>query len=312
MANRIQNADNVARVYLVKVKGHPSREMLSRLERGGLVGDKYFKPQSVRVFEEYTQKARVQIVAVNNASVDLKAFCESKGFLVEKITRQAIGHITLHGLEPGHYRLLQKSQLEALYQQPELAERQLARQAEKLEKKAERSANWEERAEGERVRERQVRKVRREAAGERPGIIVKKRPKFEDVYGEPGRSDDRPAPRAPRQGSGWLDQGDSPRTARPGAGFKVRFGKKSAPRTPGARTQGEGYFDRPKKKPLSRGPRAAGKDARPGARSERPAGTGRAKPAARGGKRIRDFSKSPSARTPRSPRGKKPSTRTRS
>ncbi len=152
LAEKVQKSEKIPRVYLVKVKGHPDAEMLSRLERGGKVGERYFRPQTVRKFEEYAQKALVQIVAVGNAAIDIKAYVESKGFLVEKITRQAIGHITLHGLEPGHYRFLQKSQLEALVEQPELGQRRLEQEGEKIDARAERKASIEDKLEALRGR----------------------------------------------------------------------------------------------------------------------------------------------------------------
>ncbi len=256
MVEKIQKAENIARVYLVKTKGHPDREMISRLERGGLIGEKYFKPQSVRIFEEYTQKVRIQIVAVDNAAVDVKAFCESKGFLIEKITRQAIGHLTLHGLAPGEYRLLQKSQLEALYKQPELAQLQLDKEGKKLDKKAERAATRDEREEAYQA-------SRGETRGPKPRVTI--RPKFEDLYGKPGEKSDA-APRVPKQGSGWLDQGDDsdqPAPKKVGAGFKVHFSKRPSS---GARADRE---ERPAH--TSRGPRPVDAERPPARSGDRPA-----------------------------------------
>ena len=126
-AEKIQRRDDIPRVYHVKVKGHPNEEMLERLRRGARFGNRLVQPQSVRLSDEYSNKARIEIVIVGSGAVDLKAFVESRGFLVEKITRSAIGHITIKGLVPGALRVLEKSQVEALLNQPELGTRMIER-----------------------------------------------------------------------------------------------------------------------------------------------------------------------------------------
>lgn len=120
MAEKIQKSDAFPRIYHVKIKGHITTEMITRLERGGRVGEKFAKPLSVRIHEELNKKTKIEIVFVNAANVDVKAFFETKGFLVEKITRTGIGHLTLHGLEPGKFRIVPKTKFEALFTQPEL------------------------------------------------------------------------------------------------------------------------------------------------------------------------------------------------
>ncbi len=120
MAEKIQKSDAFPRVYHVKIKGHITTEMITRLERGGRVGEKFAKPNSVRIHEELNKKTKIEIVFLNAANVDVKTYFESKGFLVEKITRTGIGHLTLHGLEPGKFRIVPKTKFEALFTQPEL------------------------------------------------------------------------------------------------------------------------------------------------------------------------------------------------
>jgi 23S rRNA pseudouridine2605 synthase len=120
LAEKIQKSDAFPRIYHVKIKGHITSEMIARLERGGRVGEKFAKPNSVRIHEELNKKTKIEIVFLNAANVDVKSYFESKGFLVEKITRTGIGHLTLHGLEPGKFRIVPKTKFEALFTQPEL------------------------------------------------------------------------------------------------------------------------------------------------------------------------------------------------
>lgn len=119
---KLQKEEQVPRAYLVKVKGFPNSEMLSRLTRGARVGEKkrLVKPFSVQVKETLNSKSWVQIVLLGSGAHDIKALMDTRGFLVEKIVRSSIGHITLRGLKPGHYRYLKSSQVEALFSQPEL------------------------------------------------------------------------------------------------------------------------------------------------------------------------------------------------
>lgn len=121
-AEKIQKGDEIPRVYQVKVKGHPDAEMLTRLERGARIGDKkrLFKPFSVSLKKELNNKAMVQVVVMGKGAFDLKAYFEMKGFLVERICRTAIGHISLKGISIGQFRYLKASQAYALLEQPEL------------------------------------------------------------------------------------------------------------------------------------------------------------------------------------------------
>jgi 23S rRNA pseudouridine2605 synthase len=133
-AEKVQKKLDLPRVYSVKVKGHPTSEMLERIERGAWIGEvkkRRVQPHSVRVTSYLAQKATVQVVLMGKGAFDIKALFEMRGFLVEKVTRTAIGHITLKNLLPGNLRLLRSSQAHALIDQPELGMRLIAQEAEK-------------------------------------------------------------------------------------------------------------------------------------------------------------------------------------
>ena len=82
---------------------------------------------SVALLEEFTAKARIQIVVEGSGAADIKAFFELKRFSVDRIVRTAIGHLTLRGLKPGSFRYLTPTQALALVNQPELGERSIAK-----------------------------------------------------------------------------------------------------------------------------------------------------------------------------------------
>ena len=125
MAEKLQKNEQVVRVYQVKVKGHPEKEAIERLEKGAKSGTKFIKPYSVKVVQDLAKKSRIEVVFVGGSAIDVKGLFEYKGFLVEKIVRVAIGHLTLRGIAPGTFKHLKASQMEALLKQPELGVRRI-------------------------------------------------------------------------------------------------------------------------------------------------------------------------------------------
>jgi 23S rRNA pseudouridine2605 synthase len=125
MAERVQKATNLLRVYHVKVKGRPDAAQLARLEKGARIGSRVVTPHSIRFAEELASKIVLEVAFNDPGVIDVKAFFELKGMLVDKITRTAIGQITSKGIAPGEHRLLKASQFEALLAQPELGMRRL-------------------------------------------------------------------------------------------------------------------------------------------------------------------------------------------
>ena len=135
LAEKIQKNENLLRVYSVKVKGFLTEEMLDRLKHGAKIGGefkkRFVKPHTVRMVQELTSKAVVEISILGGSAFDIKGFFEAKGFLVEKITRTAIGHLSLQEMPPGKFRYLTASQVNALLDQPELGHRRLEHRAQK-------------------------------------------------------------------------------------------------------------------------------------------------------------------------------------
>jgi 23S rRNA pseudouridine2605 synthase len=132
-AEKLQKRDDIPRVYSVKVKGHPDSEALSRLGKGARLGEekaRFVKPHSVRMKQSLANKSVIEIVILGGGAIDIKQLFEFKGFLVERIVRTSIGHLTLKGLLPGHFRYLKPSQAEALLNQPELGMKRIEQEVE--------------------------------------------------------------------------------------------------------------------------------------------------------------------------------------
>ncbi len=131
-AEKLQKHKDILRIYHVKVKGHPDSEMLSRLHRSYhekrlsssfRPPKKSIKPHSIRVLQSFNNKSLIEVVIQGGGAIDIQVFFEIRGFLVDKITRFALGHLTLLGFRPGEMRRLKSSQVQALLKQPELAQR---------------------------------------------------------------------------------------------------------------------------------------------------------------------------------------------
>jgi 23S rRNA pseudouridine2605 synthase len=135
IAEKIQRRDDIVRVYHVKVSSHLKPEDVARLERGGRVGTKMFHPHSVRLVQEFTKKSLVEVVVIGHGTVDLKAYFELKQLLVERVIRVAFGHIRIAGIEPGQYRVLKSSQIQALLDQPELGMKRQEHEEERTRKR---------------------------------------------------------------------------------------------------------------------------------------------------------------------------------
>lgn len=176
VVEQIQKNVKIPRVYHVKVKGHPKSEDLDRLRRGGRLEGRLISPYRVKVAKRLDQKSVVEIVLIGAGSFDLKTFFEHKGFLVEKMTRVAIGQIQLKGLAPGEYRQLEKTQIEALISQPDLGLLALDRE------------------ETDRQEELELRDAKKEGDASRGGRGPKRRPFAEKrPYGEKRSFTGRPS-----------------------------------------------------------------------------------------------------------------------
>lgn len=120
-AEKVQKNGEIPRIYSVKIKGHPEASDVEKLGRTARVNGKIISPYSARLEDRLLQKSFIEMIFIGQGAIDVKAYFEFKGYLVERIIRKAIGQISTHGLKPGEYKLLKKSQVEALLREPDLA-----------------------------------------------------------------------------------------------------------------------------------------------------------------------------------------------
>lgn len=126
LAQKISKSNEIIRRYHVKVDRTPSSEDLARLARGGRIESRSMTPYHVRLVESYTRNALVEISFEGMGALDVRKYFENKGFFPEKVARVGIGHISAEKLKPGETKRLERSSVEALLTQPDLAKRQIS------------------------------------------------------------------------------------------------------------------------------------------------------------------------------------------
>jgi 23S rRNA pseudouridine2605 synthase len=125
IAFKLQKDPNVLRRYRIKLSKTPTQEDMERFARGGRIEGRSMVPHSVQLLESYSRNALIEVSFEGMGSIDIRKWIEFKGFQVEKIIRYSIGQLTISGMTPGSARQLEKSQVLALLNQPELAKRDL-------------------------------------------------------------------------------------------------------------------------------------------------------------------------------------------
>ncbi len=130
MAQKLQKSTDIIRKYHVKVDRQPTQDELARLARGGRIEGRSMHPYHVRVVENYTRNALIEISFEGMGSIDIRQYFENKGFFPEKIARVGIGHISAERMQPGAIKKLNPSSVAALFTQPELTKKIIDRSIE--------------------------------------------------------------------------------------------------------------------------------------------------------------------------------------
>ena len=130
MAQKLQKSTDIIRKYHVKVDRQPTQDELARLARGGRIEGRSMHPYHVRVVENYTRNALIEISFEGMGSIDIRQYFENKGFFPEKIARVGIGHISAERMQPGGIKKLNPSSVAALFTQPELTKKIIDRSIE--------------------------------------------------------------------------------------------------------------------------------------------------------------------------------------
>ncbi len=116
MAERLSHPRfGIAKVYRVKVKGHPTHAALERLASGLRLTDGPTAPADVMVESQLDRKTRLQITLREGRQRQVRRMFEAIGCPVDRLSRVQIGPLKLGRLPIGEMRELEPRELEALH-----------------------------------------------------------------------------------------------------------------------------------------------------------------------------------------------------
>lgn len=128
LAHRLQHPRHgVAKVYEVKIKGHASEEVLSKLRNGVLLEEGMTAPADVQVLGILPRAAWLRITLHQGWNRQLKRMGEAVGHPVLKIKRVGYAFLTLGSLRAGTWRELKEREVKDLRKLVGLEERQSQR-----------------------------------------------------------------------------------------------------------------------------------------------------------------------------------------
>lgn len=110
----IHPSHEVAKTYLVKVRGRADEEALSRLRSGVLVGDRPSAPARVELVRRWPNGALLRLTIREGRHHQVKRMCGQAGLRVEELARVRVGPLDLKGLGPGEMRRLSEAQAAGL------------------------------------------------------------------------------------------------------------------------------------------------------------------------------------------------------
>jgi len=123
IAQKLQKSNDIIRRYHVKVDRHPTPVELEKLARGGRIEGQSMQPFHVRLVNNYTRNALIEISFEGMSALDIRKFFENKGFFPERVACVGIGHISAEKMAPGAIKKLEGSSVKALFTQPELTKK---------------------------------------------------------------------------------------------------------------------------------------------------------------------------------------------
>lgn len=114
LADKITKAHTLPRIYMVKIKGHPTEKELDFLKRGIFSADGVVRFASYGVEQTLKSKSWLKLEVVDGSKLDLRNLLNHRGLLVDRIIRTGIGHMSAQGLKPGEYRFTKRADFEKL------------------------------------------------------------------------------------------------------------------------------------------------------------------------------------------------------
>ena len=105
----------IKKIYLVKIKGHPEKEQMSRLERGISIDGKKTSPAKIFPISSSPSRSLYKVELHEGRKREIRRMFEAIGFRVLLLRRIKFAGLTLDGLNPGDWRYLTDKEVQNLY-----------------------------------------------------------------------------------------------------------------------------------------------------------------------------------------------------
>ncbi len=105
---------SIQRTYEARVRGVPTPEVLAALCRGVRLEDGPARAESAEVVKSTGQNAWVRLVLVEGRNREVRRLMERVGHPVVRLRRVAFAGLTVEGLRPGEWRMLDAAEIEQL------------------------------------------------------------------------------------------------------------------------------------------------------------------------------------------------------
>lgn len=105
---------HVPKIYRVQVQGQPDRSVLDQLKKGVYFPEGKFKAAEARMHKAREASSIIDITLLEGQNREIRRMLAKLGHKVQKLTRIALGDLTLGDMPVGTYRALTSGELAAL------------------------------------------------------------------------------------------------------------------------------------------------------------------------------------------------------
>jgi pseudouridine synthase len=103
------------KTYMVRVQGKISMDAVYRLRTGVILEDGLTAPAQVELVKSDQETSVLKITITEGRNRQIRRMCSSVGYNVLRLTRIAMGPLSIAGLSAGKYRFLRPKEVQELY-----------------------------------------------------------------------------------------------------------------------------------------------------------------------------------------------------
>ena len=105
----------IKKIYLVKIKGHPEKVQISKLEKGIYIDGKKTAPAKIFPISSSPKRALYKVEIYEGRKREIRRMFEAIGFPILLLRREKFAGLTLDGLNLGDWRYLSDNEVQILY-----------------------------------------------------------------------------------------------------------------------------------------------------------------------------------------------------